>query len=259
MPSTRCERHSTSSPSPSRSRHRARSSPCCRGSASCARPCRLVVGPHSLTVNAFVIRHPDENADDVHRWLLQHNARHPASPFGVDPLGDVYVVGQLPLTARHRRRGRPAARTRCSTSPTRRSTPCSSSASRTSIRREWEWRVSRGESLANLQAFTHLVDDVGRPRSSPATRSARRTHGRPRTRAARRRFRGHPSSGCRRRASRQPPASVAPARAAPRACEAMQPSHWSLTAIASAISSLVLASRAPVGCRRLLRGELKPS
>ncbi|NQW64892.1 MAG: YbjN domain-containing protein, partial [Actinobacteria bacterium] len=25
------------------------------------------------------------------------------------------------------------------------------------IRREWAWRVSRGESLANLQAFTHLV------------------------------------------------------------------------------------------------------
>ncbi len=28
-----------------------------------------------------------------------------------------------------------------------------------SIRREWAWRVSRGESLANLQAFTHLVDE----------------------------------------------------------------------------------------------------
>ena len=26
-----------------------------------------------------------------------------------------------------------------------------------SIRREWDWRVSRGESLANLQAFKHLV------------------------------------------------------------------------------------------------------
>jgi hypothetical protein len=26
------------------------------------------------------------------------------------------------------------------------------------IRREWAWRVSRGESLANLQAFKHLID-----------------------------------------------------------------------------------------------------
>ena len=25
------------------------------------------------------------------------------------------------------------------------------------IRREWAWRVSRGESLANLKAFEHLV------------------------------------------------------------------------------------------------------
>jgi hypothetical protein len=28
----------------------------------------------------------------------------------------------------------------------------------TSIRREWAWRESRGESLANLSAFAHLVD-----------------------------------------------------------------------------------------------------
>ncbi len=36
----------------------------------------------------------------------------------------------------------------------------------TAIRREWEWRVKRGESLANLQAFAHLFErststDVG--------------------------------------------------------------------------------------------------
>ena len=32
-----------------------------------------------------------------------------------------------------------------------------------SIRREWAWRESRGESLANLRAFAHLVpgSDVG--------------------------------------------------------------------------------------------------
>ena len=27
-----------------------------------------------------------------------------------------------------------------------------------SIRREWDWRVSRGESLANLRAFAHLAE-----------------------------------------------------------------------------------------------------
>ena len=29
---------------------------------------------------------------------------------------------------------------------------------RSSIRKEWEWRVSRGESLKNLEAFAHLID-----------------------------------------------------------------------------------------------------
>ena len=38
---------------------------------------------------------------------------------------------------------------------------------------------------------------------------------------------------------------VAPAFAAPRACEAMHPSHCLLTAMASAISSLVFWSSAP--------------
>lgn len=32
---------------------------------------------------------------------------------------------------------------------------------RTSIQKEWEWRVSRGESLNNLRAFEHLIDDEG--------------------------------------------------------------------------------------------------
>ena len=27
------------------------------------------------------------------------------------------------------------------------------------IRREWAWRGSRGESLANLAAFKHLIDE----------------------------------------------------------------------------------------------------
>ena len=31
----------------------------------------LVVGPHSLTANAFVVRRPDENTEAVYRWLLQ--------------------------------------------------------------------------------------------------------------------------------------------------------------------------------------------
>jgi hypothetical protein len=32
---------------------------------------------------------------------------------------------------------------------------------RSSIQKEWEWRVKRGESLKNLEAFAHLIDDNG--------------------------------------------------------------------------------------------------
>jgi hypothetical protein len=33
----------------------------------------------------------------------------------------------------------------------------------TSMRKEWEWRVDRGESLRNLEAFRHLLERPGDP------------------------------------------------------------------------------------------------
>jgi hypothetical protein len=118
--------------------------------------CSLVVGPHSVTVNAFLVRHPDENADQVHQWLLRQNAKHPGLAFGIDPLGDVYLVGQLPLDAVTARQvdqllGR-VLDTADSTFNTLLELGFASS-----IRREWAWRVSRGESLNNLAAFAHLI------------------------------------------------------------------------------------------------------
>ena len=44
----------------------------------------LTVGEHALTVNAFVARHPDENTEAVHRWLLERNQRLYAVAFAVD-------------------------------------------------------------------------------------------------------------------------------------------------------------------------------
>jgi Putative bacterial sensory transduction regulator len=120
--------------------------------------CSLVVGPHSVTVNAFLVRHPDEKTDQVHAWLLRQNAKHPGLAYGIDPLGDVYIVGQLPLSAVStdevdRLLGR-VLDTADSTFNTLLELGFASS-----IRREWAWRVSRGESLANLAAFEHLIDD----------------------------------------------------------------------------------------------------
>src|SRR5690606_12228967 len=61
--------------------------------------CSLAVGDHSLIVNAFVARPPDENAEGVYRWLLERNARLPGIAFAVDGAGDIYMVGRLPLAA----------------------------------------------------------------------------------------------------------------------------------------------------------------
>jgi hypothetical protein len=94
----------------------------------------------------------------VYQWLLRHNAKHPGVAFGIDPLGDVYVVGQLPLAAVtvdeiDRLLGRVLALSDSSFNTLLELGFASS------IRREWAWRVSRGEPLDNLQAFSHLVDD----------------------------------------------------------------------------------------------------
>ena len=117
----------------------------------------LLVGEHSLTVNAFVVRRPDENLEACYRWLLQHNAKHPGVAFGVDPLGDVYLVGQLPVAAVSPDALDALLGRVLDTADTSFNTLLELGFS-SSIRREWAWRVSRGESLANLAAFTHLID-----------------------------------------------------------------------------------------------------
>ena len=50
-------------------------------------------------MHAFVCRKPDENHEQVYRWLLERNLRMYAVAFGVDPLGDIYLDARLPLAA----------------------------------------------------------------------------------------------------------------------------------------------------------------
>jgi hypothetical protein len=118
--------------------------------------CWLVIGSQGLAIEAFVVRRPEENADQVHSWLLAHNARMFGVYWSIDDNGDVYLTGRWPLAA-----------------------VTSESIDRllglvldyadsafntllelgfgSSIRREWAWRESRGESLANLAAFEGFV------------------------------------------------------------------------------------------------------
>ena len=117
----------------------------------------LVAGEHSLGVEAFFCRQPDENHEAFYRFLLERNGRMYGVHFTLDPVGDVYLTGRLPLSA-------------VSAEDIDRLLGCVLSYSDenfdtalelgfgSAIRREWAWRVKRGESLANLQAFARFAD-----------------------------------------------------------------------------------------------------
>jgi len=121
--------------------------------------CSLLVGDHTLSVNAFVVRHADENQEAVYRWLRERNARLAGIAFALDRLGDVYLVGRIPL----------AAVTESAVDQVLGAVLDAADSSfdallelgfAGSIRREWEWRLKRGESTANLAAFERLRPDV---------------------------------------------------------------------------------------------------
>lgn len=122
------------------------------GERKLSTPCRLVVGDHGLSVHAFVCRNPDENHVGVYRWLLGRNLRLYGVAFAIDHNGDIYLDGRLSLpsvTAAELDRVLGAVLTYADES----FNTILELGFATSIRREWEWRVKRGESTCNLDAF----------------------------------------------------------------------------------------------------------
>ncbi|OKI71074.1 YbjN domain-containing protein [Micromonospora sp. CB01531] len=127
--------------------------------------CNLIVGEHALRIEAFVMRQPDERREELWSWLLQRNARMYGVAFSIDTVGDVYLTGRVNLAGLDddeldRLLG--AVLTYADES----FDSMLEIGFGTAIRREWEWRVKRGESTANLAAFAHLFEP------STSTRSA---------------------------------------------------------------------------------------
>jgi hypothetical protein len=118
--------------------------------------CALVVGDHSLSINAFVIRKPDTHEDAVHKWCMTKNASMYGIAFAINELGDIYLVGRLPLDAVNAQEIDRLIGSVLQYSDSS-FNPLLELGFADAIRREWAWRVSRGESLANLEAFKHLV------------------------------------------------------------------------------------------------------
>ncbi|MQY04379.1 YbjN domain-containing protein [Actinomadura macrotermitis] len=121
----------------------------------------LIIGDHSLSIEAFFCRKPDENHEAFYRFLLEKNGRMYGVAFALDDVGDVHLVGKVPLAA-------------ISADEIDRLLGCVLTYSdenfdkalergfKTSIQKEWDWRVKRGESLANLQAFASFADPANR-------------------------------------------------------------------------------------------------
>jgi hypothetical protein len=88
----------------------------------------------------------------VHRWLLERNLRMYAVSFAVDRHGDIYLEARLPLASVD-----PEELDRILGSVLANADESFNAILElgfaTSIRKEWEWRISRGESTRNLEAF----------------------------------------------------------------------------------------------------------
>lgn len=116
--------------------------------------CSVIVGTQDVAVSAFVIRRPDENHEAVYRYLLQRNLRLRGVAYAVDTSGDVYLVGRVPLEGFDADRvfGAVLDATDAPFDELLRL------GFLTSMQREWDWRVKRGESLRNLEAFADVLD-----------------------------------------------------------------------------------------------------
>jgi hypothetical protein len=117
----------------------------------------LIAGEHSLQVEAFFCRQPDENHAAFYRFLLERNARMYGVHFALDRTGDVYLTGRLPLSATSE-----AELDTLLGCILTYSDETFNEALRigfaSAIQREWAWREKRGESLANLRPFADLVN-----------------------------------------------------------------------------------------------------
>ncbi|MDT7713048.1 MAG: hypothetical protein QOG46_1742 [Pseudonocardiales bacterium] len=126
------------------------------GSKKLQTTCRVLVGQHGVLVEAFVCRRPDEAYQEVYRWLLRRNARLYGVHYALDKAGDIYLIGRL---AHHAMTAQELDRVlgQVAEAADGDFNTLLEMGFASSIRREWAWRVARGESLHNLAAFEHLV------------------------------------------------------------------------------------------------------
>ncbi|TQM30223.1 YbjN domain-containing protein [Nocardia bhagyanarayanae] len=117
----------------------------------------LTVGKHGVRIESFVCRKPDENFEGVYKFLLRRNRRLYGVAYTLDRVGDIYLVGRMATHAvtedeLDRIFGQVLEAVDADFNV------LLELGFAESIRKEWKWRVSRGESLKNLLPFEHLVE-----------------------------------------------------------------------------------------------------
>jgi hypothetical protein len=127
------------------------------GEAKLRTTCSLVLGEHTLSAMAFVVRRPDENHEAFYRWLLARNLRLPGVAFALDRLGDVFLVGKLPVAAVTEENLDELLGSVLATADSG-FNDLLALGFLSSMKREWAWRVERGESTRNLEPFRDLLE-----------------------------------------------------------------------------------------------------
>ena len=110
----------------------------------------------SIDLQAFVIRHPDENRERFQAWLLHKNSKFRGLAFSTDHLGDVYLDASLPVEA-WSAEVLDSLLGRFLSAADESFNDLLVLGFLTSMKKEWAWRISRGESTRNLAAFESLL------------------------------------------------------------------------------------------------------
>ena len=119
--------------------------------------CWLLVREHTLLVQAFVCRRPDAEQASVYGFLLRRNARLYGVRYALDRIGDIHLIGRIPVEAVTRDELDRVLGQVLEAADGDFNTILELGFA-DSIRREYAWRVDRGESTANLRAFQHLFE-----------------------------------------------------------------------------------------------------
>ncbi|MDP4015129.1 MAG: YbjN domain-containing protein [Candidatus Nanopelagicales bacterium] len=116
----------------------------------------LVVGTHSVGVNAFVARRPDENHAVVYRWLLERNLKMLGIAYCLDREGDIYLAGRIPVASVTSEVLDQILGAVLIHADGDFNTILELGFAR-AITEEWRWRLARGESTRHLEGFARLA------------------------------------------------------------------------------------------------------